>query len=80
MKWKWYRFTSDSEDYRPVVFPPPGPFWCTGYNAFDHAVIVAYLPPDSRLADYWPEAQCIDVEDKEEIVFTDRFEKPEWWN
>ena len=38
-----HRFKTDLEDYRPVTFPPPGPYWCTG-ETDDHSVVVAYLP------------------------------------
>jgi hypothetical protein len=29
--WIRYRFHANADDYRPVKFPPPGPYWCSGY-------------------------------------------------
>ena len=77
--WKRYRFKEASKDYRPVKFPPPGPYWCSGYDSDDNAVIVAYLPADAELTDWWPEPIDIEVEDRTEITFTDRFSKPDWY-
>lgn len=73
-----YRFHANLEDSRPVKFPPPMPWWETGFNDV-YATVVAYLPPDVALTEYWPEAQDIAVTDETEIVFTDRFPKPDWW-
>lgn len=82
-KWNWHRFKTNAvDDYRPIVFPSPGPWWCTGYGGDDedsYAVIVCYLPPDQAVETYWPEAYDIDTEEREEIIFTDRFARPEWW-
>lgn len=79
-QWIRYRFNTQEEDYRPVVFPPPGPWWCTGFNSNGHAVIVAYLPVEVYITDYWPEAEAIDVEFVDSIVFTCRFSAPDWWD
>jgi hypothetical protein len=78
MKWRRYRFHTDSEDYRPIIFPPPGPWWCSGYSG-DSSVIVCYLPRGESVSSYWPEASGVDFTDEEEIVFTSRFPKPDWW-
>lgn len=78
-KWIRYRFHANLDDSRPVIFPPPGPWWETGTGE-DFAVVVAYLPPNANLLDYWPEASNIDPhEHTNKIVFTDRFPKPDWW-
>jgi len=36
------RFHTDEEDYRPLKFPPPGPYWCTG-EGDGYWTIVAYV-------------------------------------
>lgn len=77
--WKRHRFTTSEPDYRPVTFPPPGPWWISGWDSRDHAVIIAYLPSDVALTDFWPEAEGDDYTDEEAIVFTDRFPEPKWW-
>ena len=79
--WRRYRFESDELDYRPVKWPPEGPYWCSGYGE-DTAVIVAYMPSDSlsELTDYWPEATNVDYDDCDEITYSERFSKPDWWN
>lgn len=75
-----YRFYTDSEDYRSITFPPPGPYWCSGYDADDRAVIVAYVPNIEAIMINWPEAAEIDVlQENVEITFTDRFPKPDYW-
>lgn len=65
-------------DYRPVVFPPPHPYWCTGES--DEAfVIVAYADSEDQIREYWPEAIDIDSDETDAYLFTDRFPKPEWF-
>lgn len=77
--WVRYRFHSSSvEDYRPITFPPAGPYWCSGHGD-DYAVLIAYLPPSVDLLTFWPEATDIDAEPRSEIVFTSRFARPSWW-
>jgi hypothetical protein len=79
MSWIRYRFHTDQNDYRPVKWPAVGPYWCTGYAA-DSAVVVAYLPKDANLKEFWPDASRIDEEPRAELTFTERFPKPSWWN
>lgn len=87
-KWLRYRFQANGDDWRPVKWPPLGPCWCTGYgygpedengDETEYAIVVAYLPPDGVLTDYWPEAAEVDVEECDSITFTGRFPKPDWW-
>jgi hypothetical protein len=94
-KWIRYRFHANPDDYRPVKFPSPGPYWCTGYGGsrdstseeadddetfpFGYSVVVAYLPPGVELTEYWPEASDVDREEKDEILYTSRFPKPSWF-
>lgn len=83
MSWTRYRFHADASDFRPVKFPPPGPYWCTGYGEDlegPYSVIVAYFPNHSKnMREFWPEARSIDVEYVDKITYTDRFPKPKWW-
>jgi hypothetical protein len=83
-KWLRHRFHANPIDPRPVIFPPPGPYWCSGYGGeagkeFRYATLVAYLPPDVPVTDYWPEAEQITSEERDAIRFTDRFPRPEWY-
>jgi hypothetical protein len=79
--WKRYRFcTKAVADYRPLVFNPKYPWWCTG-EAGDgsHVTIVAYLPPDEDLLEYWDDAFDVDYQERDEITFTSRFPKPKYF-
>lgn len=78
--WVWCRFHANADDYRPVKFPPPGPYWCTGYGD-DYSIVVAYFLKKGwrkTLKEHWPEASNVEHEDREEITYSDRFTKPEW--
>jgi hypothetical protein len=77
--WFWVRFKSPADDYRPIDWKPPGPFWCTGYDSSDNPIIVAYIREKDQLYDYWPDANDIDFEPKDEIEFSSRFPKPDWF-
>lgn len=79
--WVRYRFQANYEDWRPVIWPPAGPYWCSGYAMDEsYATIVAYAPAGVDIKTYWPEAAAIDSEPAEDGPrFTDRFPKPSWW-
>ena len=74
-----HRFKTDPEDSRPVAFPPPGPYWCTGSTGA-HAIVVAYLPKGEPLLKWWPDAVDVETDVREVIQFTDRFVCPAWWS
>lgn len=79
MNWKRYRFETREEDYRPVLFNPSYPWWCSGYSGDGEiAIICAYLPEGVNLKEYWPDAAYIQKWD-EDITFTDRFPKPDYY-
>lgn len=89
-KWRRIRFRSwSADDPRPIKFPPPGPYWVTGYGGDDDnefATLVAYLPGDSadEIEHFWPETDLsawdgYDFQWRDEIAFTSRFPRPEWW-
>lgn len=80
MAWIRYRFhTRSVEDYRPLVHNPRYPWWCSG-EAGDgsYATIVAYLPVSESLEPYWDDAFGIEQEECSELIFSDRFPRPEW--
>ena len=79
MKWKRYRFyTYAINDHRPLIFNPKYPWWCSGYGE-GYDVIIAYLPAGDDLLKYWDDAYEIDFEEKDEITFSDRFSKPDYF-
>lgn len=77
MSWIRARFKTDENDYRPVKWPPPGPFWCTGYGD-GSSIVVAYMKNEKQIEEYWPDAEEVEITQRDEITFTDRFPKPEW--
>lgn len=85
MDYERHRFKASPVDYRPVKFPPPGPYWCSGFACSmtdendEYSIVVAYLPVGELVTDWWPEAEDIESKPVESITFTDRFPKPAWW-
>ena len=79
-EWNKYRFKSDEEDPRPVKWPPPAPFWFSGFDSNDATIVVAYAHSEEEILSFWPDAYGIDViAEESEILFYDRFPRPEWW-
>ncbi len=77
--WRRYRFyTKAIDDYRPLVFNPKYPWWCSG-EGDDCAIIIAYLPQNENLLKYWDDAYNIDYTEHESIEFSSRFPKPEYF-
>lgn len=76
-----YRFKTKSvEDFRPLIFNPAYPWWCTGTADNDsYATIVCYLPQNENLLSYWDDAYDIDCEKNTEIQFSGRFPRPNWY-
>lgn len=81
VQWIRWRFHADYDDYRPIEWPPPGPYWCSGYAGDEsYSTLIAYLPRGVAVTDYWPEATELDSTlAVDGIVFTDRFPQPKWW-
>lgn len=77
--WERHRFKANLDDPRPVKFPPPGPWWCSG-EGDGYSIVVCYLPYRVSVLEYWPEARDIDSEVRDKITYTDRFPKPDWFN
>lgn len=79
MKWKRYRFKTFSiNDYRPLIFNPKYPWWCSGQND-ETATIIAYLPSSEHLSDYWDDASELESTEHDTIEFSDRFPKPDYY-
>jgi hypothetical protein len=75
------RFKVNGADYRPVMWPIPHPYWCSGYSADGKAIIVAYAAGEPQILRLWPDAEDIDVMETEltQYTFTERFQRPEWF-
>jgi hypothetical protein len=78
-----YRFVVYGvDDYRPVSWPPPGPYWCSGYTD-EGPIVIAYAASEEEVLRFWPEASGIDElrgpVALSDIVFTGRFPMPDWW-
>jgi hypothetical protein len=82
VSWLRVRFKSNADDYRPIYnLPenPEGPWWCSGYDSDDNAILIAYVKSEDTLFKQWPEA-VIDVQERvEKVEFSSRFPKPDWW-
>ena len=76
---KRYRLkTPSASDPRPVKWPPPHPYWVTGYGD-DCAVIVFYADSEEQVLEHWPDAYDLDGEECDGYTFTDRFPRPDWF-
>ena len=78
VKWNRHRFHANEDDYRPMIWPPPGPYWCSGYGD-GYSIVIAYAPDDTDMLKYWPEMEEDDIDKDVEITFSGRFPQPEWW-
>lgn len=81
------RFRANYPDYRAMIWPPLGPYWCSGWAGDEsYSIVVAYWPADQmhRLKEFWPEA-ILDPEDFDDEryarpEFSDRFRCPDYWD
>jgi hypothetical protein len=79
-EWIRARFKANYPDFRPVTWPPPGPFWRSGIGGDDsYSIVIAYVRSSEQIQEFWPEARDIETTEEESIKFTDRFPKPDWW-
>lgn len=86
----WCRFyiplKECDNDYRPVIWPIRYPYWCTGYTDTE-AILVAYVKNMDEFFMQWPEMDKfldkhpnkIEVEECEEVEFSSRFQRPDWY-
>lgn len=80
MSWLRVRFEAYFDDPKPVKFPPPGPYWVTGFDAnFSYSTVVTYVKDLGQVKAFWPEAQNILYTEEQSIKYSDRFPRPEWW-
>lgn len=79
--WVRHRFYANAKDPRPLAFPPPGPYWVSGFTfTGSHTILVAYLPEGVEVTSLWPEAEEIESTPAPDgPVFTDRFPRPRWY-
>lgn len=80
--WLRVRFYTDADDWRPLIWPPPGPCWCTGAGEISGGkfwVVVAYVRRLDQVHEFWPEAYDVDHKQVTALLFTSRFPRPEWW-
>ena len=83
--WLRLRFKVPSDDPRPMAFPPPGPYWISGWtedaSGNDVAILIAFVKKREQVEEFWPDA--FEVEESGEqnapLRFTDRFPKPDWY-
>lgn len=79
MSWIRARFMVRHPDYRPIKWPPLGPYWSSGTDSNGWSVVIAYVKRENQISEFWPEAVFIDTSYEEAITFTDRFPQPDWW-
>jgi len=72
------RFKANLEDSRPVKWPVKYPFWESGVSD-EHAIVISYADNVEYIYENWPEATELSIENVDEIKFTDRFKKPDWY-
>lgn len=75
----YIKFSDCDGDYRPIKWPIKYPYWCTG-ETNDTFIIIAYADNVEQILELWPEAYDIETEEVNEIKFSDRLRKPEWYN
>ena len=77
----WHRYvfkTKAINDYRPLIFNPKYPWWCSG-EGDGYVTIVAYLPVGENIYKYWDDAYHVHSKKVDKIEFTDRFPKPNYF-
>lgn len=78
-----YRLYVNNSDYRPMFYPPPHPWWCSG-QTMNEAIIISYAGDETEVKALWPELNSpqykIDSCDKKDrYSFSSRFQPPDWW-
>ena len=66
-------------DYRPIIWPIKYPYWCSEENDTDF-ILITYVDSLDDLYKQWSEAENIDEEEVNKIIYTSRFTKPDWYN
>jgi len=71
-------FEDCDEDYRPISWPIKYPYWVSGENE-ESFIIVTYCENKNEIIELWPEAHDIELEKVDNVEFSGRFPKPEWY-
>lgn len=72
------RFRASLDDPRPLNWPIKYPYWISGEDG-SHAILVAYADSKEYIKENWPEASILEVKEFDQLEFTDRFPKPDWF-
>ena len=72
------RFYTDMYDFRPVEWPIKYPYWRSG-ETYRANILIAYADSVEDIKRLWPEAYQIEWDEVDEIVFTSRFPRPDWY-
>jgi len=73
------RVRFSTHDERPVNWPVLYPFWCSGYDGADNAIVVSYADNLAYIKANWPGAFDMTFKEVNSIEFTSRFPKPSWY-
>ena len=79
--WKMCNFiVKDTLDHHPEVTPPAGPYWFRKHLT-SGTMVVAFIPDDQCVQDYWPAVQEEDIIEMKTgpLVFSSMYPKPSWW-
>lgn len=78
-----FKMKAPEGDYRPIKWPIKYPYWCTGkgYDSDDenYFILIGYFDEEKDLYELWPEAYDLEIETCDEITFSDRFSRPDWF-
>jgi hypothetical protein len=75
------RFKSSAQDPRPVNWPVKHPYWISGWEMGEEqkAVLISYADDEAYIFENWPEAEDLEIQERSEYTFTERFPRPEWF-
>jgi hypothetical protein len=77
--WIRARFQANLVDPRPMLWPPPGPYWISG-EGDGYSIVIAYVKTYKEILKYWPDATDIDCNELcDKITYSSRFPKPSWY-
>lgn len=84
--WVRYIFKIPSvKDFSPIHFDPRYPWWQVKVNMqltmlpVKYILLMAYLPTDCSLTEYWADAFDVQMQFCESVEFSPRFPKPEYF-
>jgi hypothetical protein len=77
--WFRVRFLTSSQDWRPVTWPPPGPYWYLGTTENHRTCLISYTRSMRELYEAWPEAENVVYSPESKIIFTHQYPEPIWW-